>query len=143
MSPRSVLVVEDDRDLREVMAEILQGLFRVMQAADGAEALEILRSSTELPDLILLDLMMPVMSGMQFRAVQRNDPRLASIPVIVMSAVTDGELKASALQPAAFLAKPTDREHMLAVVARYCVAHDDVEPERQARDDRRPVRRHA
>ena len=144
MSPRSVLVIEDDRDLREVIAEILdQGLFRVLQAADGAEALEILRSSTELPDLILLDLMMPGMSGMQFRALQQNDPRLAAIPVIVMSAVTDGELKASGLQPAAFLAKPTDREHMLAVVARHCVAHDDVEPERQGSDARRPAHRHA
>jgi CheY-like chemotaxis protein len=149
VSPRSVLVIEDDRDLREVIAEILdQGLFRVMQAADGAEALEVLRSSTKLPDLILLDLMMPVMSGMQFRAIQRTDPRLASIPVVVMSAVTEGELKASALQPVAFIAKPTDREHMLAVVARHCVTRDDVVPERQAGDapgsgSASPAHRHA
>lgn len=121
MSPRSVLVVEDDADLREVIAEILkEDRFRVTQAAHGAEALEILRTAKELPGLILLDLMMPVMSGMQFRAVQRADPRLATIPIVVMSAVTEGELKASALQPAAFLAKPSDREEMLAVVRRFC-----------------------
>jgi CheY-like chemotaxis protein len=116
-----VLIVEDDHDLREVIAEILiEKRFRVLQAAHGAEALALLRSSSELPGLILLDLMMPVMSGMQFRAVQRADPRLAAIPIVVMSAVTEGELKASALQPAAFLAKPTDQEHMLAVVRRFC-----------------------
>jgi len=116
-----VLVVEDDGDLREVIAEILeQDRFRVVQAAHGAEALDILRGSTELPQVILLDLMMPVMSGMQFRTVQRRDPRLAAIPVVIMSAVTEGELKASALQPAAFLPKPADLEQMLAVVRRCC-----------------------
>ena len=77
--------------------------------------------------------MMPVMSGMQFRAVQRNDPRLAPIPVVVMSAVTDGELKAAALQPAAFLPKPTDRERMLAIVRRYC------EPDEAVEEDRAPL----
>jgi CheY-like chemotaxis protein len=119
---RTVLLVEDDPDLREVIAEILsEDLFPVVQAAQGAEALEILRTSTELPGMILLDLMMPVMSGGQFRAVQREDPRLAAIPVVVMSAVTDGPVKAAALQPAAFLPKPADRDEVLAVVRRYCL----------------------
>jgi CheY-like chemotaxis protein len=118
---RTVLLVEDDRDLREAIAEILDhDGFHVVQASHGAEAIDILRTSMELPGLILLDLMMPVMNGVQFRAIQRNDPRLAAIPVVVMSAVTDGERKASALQPAAFLPKPADREQILAVVRRFC-----------------------
>lgn len=118
---RTVLIVEDDRDLREAIGEILEhDRFHVMHAAHGAEAIDILRTSRELPELILLDLMMPVMNGMQFRAIQQNDPRLAAIPVVVMSAVTDGERKASALQPTAFLPKPADREQILAVVRRFC-----------------------
>ena len=118
---RTVLIVEDDRDLREAIGEILEhDRFHVMHAAHGAEAIDILRTSSELPELILLDLMMPVMNGMQFRAIQQNDPRLAAIPVVVMSAVTDGERKASALRPAAFLPKPADREQILAVVRRFC-----------------------
>jgi DNA-binding response OmpR family regulator len=117
---RTVLIVEDDLDLREAIGEILEhDRFHVMHAAHGAEAIDILRTSSELPGLILLDLMMPIMNGVQFRAIQRNDPRLAAIPVVVMSAVTDGERKASSLQPAAFLPKPADREHILAVVRRF------------------------
>ena len=121
MSRGTVMVVEDDPDLREVIAEVLAAdRFTVVQAANGADALDLLRSAPELPSLILLDLMMPVMNGMQFRAVQRADPRLAAIPVVVMSAVTDGEAKTAALDPAAFLRKPTDREGMLAMVRQHC-----------------------
>jgi CheY-like chemotaxis protein len=132
VSPGTVLIVEDDHDLREVIAEILtEERFGVLQATHGAEALAILRSSPELPAVILLDLMMPVMSGMQFRDIQRADPRLAAIPTVVMSAVTEGELKASALQPDAFLAKPTDQEHLLGIVRRFC-------PRRRPDDERPP-----
>ncbi len=117
----TVMVIEDDADLREAITEILEeDLFRVVPASNGAEALAILDASPQLPGMILLDLMMPVMSGVQFRAAQRSNPRLASIPVVVMSAVTGGDAKASALEPDAFLPKPTERAHMLAIVRRYC-----------------------
>jgi CheY-like chemotaxis protein len=119
----AVLIVEDDGDLREILGEILRDArFSVVLAADGADALAKLRASPELPGLILLDIMMPVLNGFEFRAAQRSDPRLAAIPVVVMSAVTSGDVKADALQPAAFLPKPLDREDVIAVARRFCCA---------------------
>jgi CheY-like chemotaxis protein len=118
---RSVLVVEDDHDLREIIAEVLrQAGVRVGEAVNGASALDLLKRSEELPGVILLDLMMPVMDGWQFRAEQQRDPRLAGIPVIVMSAVTDGEAKAAQLRPAAYLKKPMDLDEVIDVVRRHC-----------------------
>ena len=83
----TVLVVEDDLDIRQALMEILdEHGFAALGARDGAEALDLLSRATELPCLILLDLMMPVMDGASFREAQRKDPRLASIPVVVLSA---------------------------------------------------------
>lgn len=94
MSPQAghhrtkVLVVEDEPDVREIMTELLEAEgYATEQAADGRKALALLRTEAEHPDLILLDLTMPVMSGWQFRAEQLADPELAPIPVVVMSAV--------------------------------------------------------
>src|SRR5688572_11919046 len=84
---RTVLVVEDDRDVRESIVEVLEEEgFAVTAAANGAEAIEQLRQSTALPGLILLDLMMPQMDGLQFRDAQRQVKDWASIPVILMTA---------------------------------------------------------
>jgi CheY-like chemotaxis protein len=82
---KRVLVVDDDDDIRAILVELLVGEgYWAVAAADGEQALRI--ASRFPPDVILLDLMMPVMSGWQFRAAQRKDPALADIPVIVVSA---------------------------------------------------------
>src|SRR5690606_13804277 len=79
-----ILVVEDDQDIRESVVEILEDEgHRVSAAADGREALERLQRAQPRPDLILLDLMMPVMNGFQFREEQLKRPELAGIPVVV------------------------------------------------------------
>src|SRR5512137_690369 len=80
-----ILVVEDDRDMREALVEVLrlEG-YEVEAAGNGADGLELARRHR--PDVILLDLMMPIMSGWEFRAAQLKDARLAAVPVIVMSA---------------------------------------------------------
>src|ERR1044071_1184503 len=76
-----ILVVEDDSAIREVLTDVLESEgYQVLNAANGREAIQLLRSST-LPCLILLDLMMPVMNGWQFRDEQRQDPLLAPVPV--------------------------------------------------------------
>src|SRR5205823_5747425 len=103
-----VLVVEDDPTTRDAMKMILEfGGFRVAEAANGREALDQLRSAPP-PCLILLDLMMPVMDGRQFREEQRKAPELASIPVVVVSADTDLPDQARTLGAVGYLQKPVD-----------------------------------
>ncbi len=80
-----VLIVEDDDDVRPMLEKMLalEG-YQTMVAANGQEALEQL--AVRRPSLILLDIEMPVMDGYEFRAIQLQDPRLAEVPVICLSA---------------------------------------------------------
>jgi len=111
---RRVLVIEDDLDMRDALVEMLQlEGYEVSSAADGAAGLQAARSRP--PDVILLDLMMPVMSGWEFRAKQKRDPVLAAVPVIVMSAF-DNDLDVQASIP-----KPFSFDDMLDAVRR-CAA---------------------
>ena len=85
-----ILVVEDESGQREALAEVLSRLgYEVQCAANGSEALDLMRHSESLPGLILLDLMMPVMDGWEFRAEQRRDRTLAEVPVVMLSALDD------------------------------------------------------
>jgi CheY-like chemotaxis protein len=113
-----VLIVEDDEDLREMMAQLLtlEG-FSSATVANGREALEYLNRSSK-PDVILLDLMMPVMDGWEFRRQQKADPDLAPVPVIVLSALDQG--RAGNVDAAAFLKKPLDFDRLLDLVRTYC-----------------------
>ncbi len=80
----TVLVVEDTELLRRMYADRLtQDGYTVLLAADGIEALSVLRTNT--PDLILLDLMMPRMSGLEVLETVQRDPRLSAIPVLMLS----------------------------------------------------------
>lgn len=82
-----VLVIEDDGDTRDAICQILQDEgFEVAEAGNGLEGLECLRGGLE-ADVILLDLMMPVMNGVQFRVLQNQDPGLADIPVVAVTAL--------------------------------------------------------
>jgi CheY-like chemotaxis protein len=85
--PTIVMIVDDDPDIRETLRGILEeeGL-QAIEAAHGQEALDLLRGASSLPHMILLDLGMPVMNGMVFREQQLADPRLAEIPVVIISA---------------------------------------------------------
>ncbi|MCO5166523.1 MAG: response regulator [Planctomycetes bacterium] len=101
-----VLVVDDDEEMRTTLVEVLalEGIDAVT-ARHGAEAFERLRAGLT-PDAILLDLMMPVMSGWEFREQQRRDPALAAIPVMVLSASAGTPRSAALLDVAAFQSKP-------------------------------------
>jgi signal transduction histidine kinase len=110
------LLVEDDSGIREAVSEILEEEgYAVAVAENGREALDSLQSG-DVPDLIILDLRMPVMDGWEFRAVQKNDPALASVPVIAISA--DGSAKAEAIAAHAYLRKPVSMVKLLETVAR-------------------------
>jgi CheY-like chemotaxis protein len=113
-----VLIVEDDADLRDMMAQLLaiEG-YKAEAVPNGRAALDYLRRG-DFPEVILLDLMMPVMDGWEFRRRQREDPRLADVPVVVLSALDPS--RAADLEGAAFLKKPLDFDRLLELVRHYC-----------------------
>jgi CheY-like chemotaxis protein len=113
-----VLIVEDDADLREMMAQLLslEG-FHTVAVANGREALDYLYNGKK-PDVILLDLMMPVMDGWEFRRHQQADPSLAQVPVVILSALDAS--RAADVRAAAFLKKPLDFDRLLQLVRSYC-----------------------
>jgi CheY-like chemotaxis protein len=113
-----VLIVEDDADLREMMAQLLtlEG-YRATTVANGRDALEYLHKG-DTPEIILLDLMMPVMDGWEFRRRQTEDPALARVPVVVLSALDPS--RAADLNGAAFLKKPLDFDRLLSLVRQHC-----------------------
>jgi CheY-like chemotaxis protein len=111
-----ILLVEDDFDLRDALIPILEYEgHQVVGAANGREALDRLRSGAK-PSLILLDLMMPVMNGAEFRAEQLRDPALASIPVVVVSADPAARSKAEVMGAVGCIQKPLDIDALLSQV---------------------------
>ena len=89
---RRILIVEDDELIRRAMQMVLEWEgYQVSCVNNGQEALDSLRSG-EHPALIVLDIMMPVLDGQQFRHEQLRDPSLAAIPVIVVSAASFAEV---------------------------------------------------
>lgn len=115
-----VLVVDDDLPTREALALILTAEgYRVRTATDGLAALRELRDGDR-PCVIVLDLMMPMMDGWQFRHEQRRDPQLADIPVIVCSAAGRVRQRAAELQAIAYFDKPLDPMDLVAAIRREC-----------------------
>jgi CheY-like chemotaxis protein len=114
----NILVVEDNDDVREMMAVTLElEGHRVRTAVNGRDALEKLRNGDK-PCVILLDLMMPVMNGWEFRRAIEDDPELADVPVVVISAAT-GEIVRNT-RADAFISKPIDMDELLDVVCDLC-----------------------
>jgi CheY-like chemotaxis protein len=123
----NVLIVEDDQDTREMLAALLATAgFNTVSAEDGLEALHLLRTvrhrAPDVPCLVLLDLMMPRLSGNEFRRAQLIDPVVAGVPVAVMSGATDALERGQTLGAVATLTKPLDVDALLGIVQRYCVA---------------------
>ena len=115
-----VLIVEDDRDVREALVEVLEdeGVL-VAAAGNGVEALGYLRDAEILPRLILLDLMMPVMDGRQFRVAQLKDPKWAAVPVVVMTATGDFKEESRRMNVSGAIRKPLDLAQLFDVVSKY------------------------
>jgi CheY-like chemotaxis protein len=113
-----VFVVEDDVDTRDMLGKFLElEGFQVEVASNGRQAIDRLASGVH-PCVILLDLMMPVMDGWQFRRYQATHQEIAKIPVIVVSAA--GRDRMAEIDANAYLSKPVDLEQLLERVSQYC-----------------------
>jgi CheY-like chemotaxis protein len=111
-----ILIVEDDDDIREALTQILElEGYAVREAANGREALDI-SARQPTPSLILLDLMMPVMDGWQFRSEQLKDPALSKVPVVVISADASVHEKVASFGAASVLPKPISLDRLLRAV---------------------------
>jgi CheY-like chemotaxis protein len=118
----TVFIVEDDLDTREMLARFLElEGFHVESAENGKLALERLGHGTR-ACVILLDLMMPVMDGWQFREAQVQNAELAKIPVVVVSAA--GRDRLERIDADAYLSKPVDLEELLGCVSHFCQRGD-------------------
>jgi CheY-like chemotaxis protein len=117
----SIFVVDDDESIRDVLVEVLEDAGYVVRVAkNGADALEHLRELDQSPCLILLDLMMPVMDGFEFRARQLADGAFSNVPVVVFSADGATTAKAAALNVAGALRKPVRLDDVLRAVEAHC-----------------------
>ena len=115
MTPVRVLVVEDDADARQGLVLLLEGKGCIVAAAcDGAEGLRL--ALVDPPEVITLDLEMPVMDGWSFRLHQQRDPALAHIPVIVVSGACGAR---DGIDATAFFTKPCDVEELVTTVAEH------------------------
>ncbi len=112
------MIVEDDRDTREMLGRFLElEGFAVQTAENGKLALQALRG--EPPCVILLDLMMPVMNGWQFREAQRRDPALAQIPVVIVTAAGPRE-EIPEITADGWISKPVDLDQLLEMIGPLC-----------------------
>jgi CheY-like chemotaxis protein len=117
LRPKTVMVIEDDPNCLEAVSNVLKfGGYGVVEASNGLEALRALESG-QAPDLILLDLMLPVMEGSRFLHEQRTRPALAQIPV-ALSGERDLSRRAKELAVAGYITKPVELEDLLSTVRR-------------------------
>lgn len=121
MPNKLIYIVEDDSDIRDAFLEILSDMhgYDVLVAENGRVGIDQLKTATILPNLILLDVLMPILDGFGFRKEQMDDPRLSSIPIVVLSAshkITD---LAEKMQARAYLKKPINIEDLMDAIEQY------------------------
>jgi len=114
-----VAIIEDDAEFRSMLRELLEEeQYRVVALSNGAEALETLRGET-VPDVILLDVSMPVMDGFDFLRFRNDDPRLAQVPVVLVTNAKPHERPTVGVNDV--VRKPIDIDEILFAIKRYCV----------------------
>ena len=114
----TVLVVDDDREFARAVADLLElEGFRAILAADGREALAVLEGVR--PQVMLIDLFMPGMNGVELMKVVKNDARWASIPRVVMTAANDRMIGVKEDLPVLY--KPVDPEELVTLMRKYAL----------------------
>jgi len=115
------MIIDDDVDIRETIQDLLEARgYEVLVAGDGARAMAALKGGAR-PCVILLDLMMPGLSGEEFRAQQLADAALANIPVVVLSGAR-GIDEAARQMGVESLPKPVELDELMRTVNRYCAS---------------------
>jgi CheY-like chemotaxis protein len=115
-----LLVVEDDAIIRMRLKILLEMEgYRVREASNGRDALDFLRQSRDFPCLVVLDLMMPVMDGIEFRRTQLQDPDLAHVPVVIVTGKNDLK-EVDDLQPLHIVRKPFQADVLLELIETHC-----------------------
>ena len=115
---RKILIVEDDSSIREVLGALLHAEgYEAVSAGNGQEALDLLAQQSLCPDLILLDLMMPVMDGWEFLRRKACLPTINAMPVVALSAAYGIY---SIEHASMFLPKPIELEKLLSAIERLC-----------------------
>jgi len=114
MSAKTILLAEDDQDIRDVVQEVLEERgYDVIPARTGRQALDVLAlDQGSRPDAVILDLMMPIVTGWQVLEEMRQDPELEKIPVIILTAVSQ-DMPTGAT---AILRKPFDINELLSIL---------------------------
>jgi PAS domain S-box-containing protein len=115
----TVLVVDDSRDNRDYLMQLLDGQYLLLQAEDGRKAIEL--ALREAPDIILMDLSMPIVDGWEATRKIKADPRRRAIPIIAVTANATEEDKAEAARAGcdSFLAKPVDEAALFELLRQY------------------------
>lgn len=118
----TILIIEDNEDIAAPLADAFQARgYRVLQARDGSEGFAVVRLEGVRPDVILLDLLMPLMNGFEFLIARGAEPLLADCPVVVMSA-QPSEFDGIAGETYERLLKPTPLAAVIDAVQRACAA---------------------
>ncbi|MBI3541783.1 MAG: response regulator [Deltaproteobacteria bacterium] len=119
MKAKTILVVDDDADIREAMKVVLKREgYEVVTATNGQEALDVLRQIAR-PNLILLDLMMPVMDGWEFTLAMHMDPNLTGIPLLLVTAYAERAVGVETGDDG-MITKPIDFERLILLVKKRC-----------------------
>src|SRR5262249_54647505 len=136
----TILVAEDNEDMNRFICESLGGLYRMVPARDGAEGLRL--AEQDPPDLILTDVMMPVMSGDAFVRELRSRPKFDGVPVILLTAKADDELRVRLLREGAqdYVMKPFSMEEIKARIDNLVTMKRARGPPARARDAHRGLR---
>jgi CheY-like chemotaxis protein len=113
-----VAIIEDDAEFRNMLRELLEEEhYRVVAVANGAEALATLRGAT-MPNVILLDVSMPVMDGFDFLRHRNDDPQLSAVPVVLVTNAKPHERPTVGVNDV--VRKPIDIDEILFAIKRYC-----------------------
>jgi YesN/AraC family two-component response regulator len=114
---QSVLVVDDERDIRQYISSLFSGIYIVYQAENGEQGLQL--AAEKLPDLIITDFKMQGIDGIEFCQMIKSNPTLSYIPVILLTASSSQEVKLKSVHGGAddYINKPFEREYLIARVA--------------------------